>query len=121
MSKDKRIIIPDPYPETLGVSSLTIWVPADFRGDAEIVWWWPGKQADADKQRITCSAAFLLQGVFRDVRGTRPADHFDSRVVALVLHAFYRARIERAAQLEHAYELQHLTPEDLSPPTKDPK
>ena len=102
----KRICIPDPYPESIGVSTLTIWVPTDFRGDTEVVWWHPGKLADEDKQRMTCSAAWLLQGIFHDVRGTRPGNLFDARVVALVLHAFYRARIEAAARLEAAYQWQ---------------
>ena len=100
----KRHVIPDPYPETIGVSALTIWVPEDFRGDAEIIWWHPGKTADADKQRITCSANALLQGVFRDVRGPRPGELFDARVVALVIHAFYKQRILRAVQLEATYQ-----------------
>ena len=104
--KPKRHIIPDPYPETIGVTALTIWVPEDFRGDAEIIWWYPGKSGDEDKQRITCSASALLQGLFRDVRGTRPADRFDARIVALVVHAFYKQRILRAAQLEAAYQWQ---------------
>ena len=102
----KQHIIPDPFPETIGVTALTIWVPEDFRGDAEIIWWYPGKNSDEDKQRITCSTSWLLQGIFRDVRGARPADDFDARVVALVLHAFYRLRIEAAARLEAAYQWQ---------------
>lgn len=111
--KLKRHCIPDPYPETIGVSSLTIWVPEDFRGDAEIVWWYPGKSADSDRQRMTCSCGWLLQGVYHDVQGSRPrgdllassaAASFDARIVALVLHAFYRVRIEAAARLEAAYE-----------------
>lgn len=102
--RPKRHVVADPYPETIGVSALTIFVPEDFRGDAEITWWYPGKSRDEDRQRITCSASALLQGVFRDVRGARPGEKFDARVVALVLHAFYRARIERAARLEAAYE-----------------
>ena len=70
----KRHCIPDPYPETIGVTALTIWVPEDFRGDAEIIWWYPGKSSDEDKQRITCNANALLQGIFRDVRGARPGE-----------------------------------------------
>ena len=103
-----RIIIPDPYPETIGASALTIFVPSDFRGDAEIIWWWPGKSEDTDRQRVSCSATALLQGVFRDVSGPRPGALFDARVVALVIHAFYRARIETAARLEAAYQWQSL-------------
>jgi hypothetical protein len=99
-------VIADPYAESIGFSSLTIWVPEDFRGDAEIVWWYPGKTADEDKQRITCNTVWLLQGIFHDVHGARPGDKFDARVVALVLHAFYRARIEAAAKLEAAYEMR---------------
>ena len=110
--KPKRHCIPEPYPETIGVSSLTIWVPEDFRGDAEIVWWYPGKTADSDTQRMTCSTAWLLQGIFHDVRGARPlldrldkaSASFEVRVVALVLHTFYRVRIEAAARLEAAYQ-----------------
>ena len=108
----KRHVIPDPYPDTIGVTSLTIWVPEDFRGDAEIIWWCPGKTRDEDKQRITCSTSALLQGVFRDVRGGRPGDKFDARVVALVLHTFYRVRIEAAARLEAAYEWRSYPLED---------
>lgn len=100
----KRHVIPDPYPDTIGVSSLTIWVPEDFRGDAEISWWYPGKNADEDKQRMTCSTSWLLQGIFHDVRGTRPGTRFDARIVALVVHEFYKQRIQRAAQLEAAYQ-----------------
>lgn len=104
--KPKRHVIPDPFPETIGVTALTILVPEDFRGDIEVIWWYPGKTADADKQRMTCSCAWLLQGVFHDVKGARPGDRFDARIVALVLHAFYRARIEAAARLEAAYQWQ---------------
>lgn len=111
----KRHCIPDPYPETIGVTSLTIWVPDDFRGDAEIWWWYPGKTDDKDKQRLTCRAAWLLQGVFHDVRGKRPGRRFEARVVALVLHAFYRARIEAAARLEAAYQWQSYTYEKSDP------
>lgn len=108
----KRHVIPEPFPETIGVSSLTIWVPEDFRGDAEIVWWYQGRTADSDKQRMTCSTAWLLQGIFHDVRGSRPlldrldkaAASFEVRIVALVLHMFYRVRIEAAARLEAAYQ-----------------
>lgn len=111
----KRHCIPDPFPENIGVTALTIFAPDDFRGDVEIWWWYPGKSDDADRQRMTCSCAWLLQGVFHDVRGSRPredllgsaaAASFDARVVALVLHAFYRARIEAAARLEAAYQWQ---------------
>jgi hypothetical protein len=114
----KRHVIAEPYPETIGVSSMIIWVPEDFRGDAEIIWWYPGKTADTDKQRMTCSTSWLLQGIFHDVRGSRllldrltnsrvavPAS-FEVRVVALVLHTFYRVRIEAAARLEAAYQWQ---------------
>lgn len=99
MSATPRHILPDPYPETLGLDALTIFVPRDFQGDAEIVWHLPGKPRDEDRQRITCNSTALLQGVFRDVRGSRPGALFDARVVALVIHAFYRARIENAARL----------------------
>jgi len=109
----KRLCIPEPFPETIGVSSLTIWVPEDFRGDAEIIWWYPGKTRDEDKRRITCSATALLQGVFRDVRGARPGKMFDARIVALVVHEFYRQRIQRAAQLEAAYQWQSYPQEVL--------
>jgi hypothetical protein len=111
----KRHVIPEPFPETIGVSSMTIWAPADFRGDVEIIWWYPGKSADSDRQRMTCSCAWLLQGVFHDVRGSRPredllgpkaAASFDARIVAHVLHTFYRVRIEAAARLEAAYQWQ---------------
>lgn len=111
----KRHVIPDPFPETLGVSALTIFAPEDFRGDVEIWWWYPGKSDDADRQRMTCSCAWLLQGVFHDVRGSRPREDligsqavasFEARIVALVLHAFYRTRIEAAAKLEAAYQWQ---------------
>ena len=110
----KRHIIADPFPESIGVSALTIWVPEDFRGDAEIIWWYPGKSTDTDKQRITCRATALLQGVFYDVRGARPTadenlsalDQLTARVVALVIHEFYKQRIQRAAQLEAAYRWQ---------------
>jgi len=114
---DKRHVIADPFPETIGVSSLTIYAPQDFRGDAEIVWWYPGKTRDADKQRMTCNAVWLLQGIFRDVRGSRPLGDrlgegavalFDARVVALVIHAFYRHRIEAASKLEAAYQWRSL-------------
>jgi hypothetical protein len=113
-----RHIVADPYPEVLGFVVMTIFIPADFRGDTEIVWWLPGKKADGDKQRITCNTVALLQGLFRDVRGPRPGELFDgrvvdrpgelfdARVVALVVHAFYRTRIEAAARLETAYEWQ---------------
>ena len=119
--KPKRHVIADPYPETIGVTSLTIFAPVDFRGDVEVVWWYPGKGRDEDKQRMTCSCAWLLQGVFHDIRGSRPHDDllgfraaavFDARVVALVLHAFYRARIEAAARLESAYHWQSYPLED---------
>jgi len=112
--------IADPYPETIGVSALTIFVPSDFRGDAEIVWWYPRMSGDAHKQRMTCSANWLLQGVFRDVRGSRPLGDrfgvdavalFDARIVALVIHAFYRHRIEAACQLEAAYQWRSCPPE----------
>lgn len=111
----KRHAIPDPYPETLGFSAMTIFVPEGFRGDAEVIWWYPGKSADADRQRITCNANALLQGVFRDVRGERPSTLFDARVVALVLHTFYRLRIEAVARLEAAYEWRSYLPEDQTP------
>ena len=106
MTHPTRHVIPDPFPETIGCSALTIFAPEDFRGDVEIIWWYPGKSGDEDKQRITCSTTALLQGVFRDVRGARPGQMFDARVIALVLHAFYRARIEAAARLESAYQWQ---------------
>ena len=110
----KRHVIADPYPETIGVSAMTIIVPQDFRGDAEVIWWYPGKSDDANKQRITCNANALLQGIFRDVRGARPTadenlsalDQLRARIVALVVHAFYRLRIEAAARLEAAYQWQ---------------
>jgi len=119
MTMSRRHVIPDPYPETIGASALTIFAPEDFRGDAEIAWWYPGKNADADKQRMTCSCAWLLQGVFHDVRGSRPREDllgsraaaaFEARIVALVLHAFYRARIEAAAHLEAAYQWRSYQP-----------
>jgi hypothetical protein len=100
----RRCIIPDPCLETIGLGALTIFVPADFRGDAEIVWWRPGERRDEDRQRVACNSTALLQGVFRDVHGGRPGALFDARVVALVVHAFYRARIEAAGRLEVAYE-----------------
>ena len=110
----KRHVIADPYPETIGLSAMTIFVPEDFCGNAEIVWWYPGMSRDVDKQRITCSASALLQGVFRDVRGARPTadrhlsalDQLSARVVALVVHEFYKQRIQRAARLEDAYQWQ---------------
>jgi hypothetical protein len=110
MAATPRHILPDPYPETLGLAALTIFVPRDFRGDAEIVWHLPGKLLDEDRQRVTCNSTALLQGVFRDVRGSRPGALFDARVVALVLHAFYRARIEAAGRLEAAYQWQAYPP-----------
>ena len=101
----KRHIIPDPYPETIDVTALSIWMPDDFRGDVEIRWWYPGKGGDEHTQKLTCSAAWLLQGVFHDVRGSaRPSAAFDARIVALVIHDFYRLRIEAAARLEAAYQ-----------------
>jgi hypothetical protein len=112
-----RHTIADPYPETIGVLALTIFVQKDFRGEAEILWWYPGKMTDTEQQRMTCSAAWLLQGVFRDVRGSqlredrlaaKRAALFDARIVALVVHAFYRARIEAAANLEVPYQWQRL-------------
>lgn len=102
----RRHVLPDPYPETLGLAALTIVVPEDFRGDAEIVWQLPGK----DKQRITVNSTALLQGVFRGARGSRPGAPFDARVVALVVHAFYRARIKAAGRLEAAYQWQAYPP-----------
>jgi len=113
----KRHCIPDPFPETIGVSAMTIFVPDDFRGDAEIIWWYPGMSDDKYKQRITCSASALLQGVLRDVRGARPtadehlvaADQVGARAVALVVHAFYKLRIESAARLEAAYQWRSYT------------
>ena len=104
--RPKRHVIPDPFPETIGVTALTIWVPEDFRGDAEIIFWYPGKSSDEDTQRVLCNANALLQGIFRDVRGRRPGELFDARVVALVVHTFYRLRIEAAARLEAAYQWQ---------------
>jgi hypothetical protein len=106
----KRHIIADPYPESISVTALTIWVPEDFRGDAEIVWWYPGKSADEDTQRVLCNTSALLQGMFRDVRGPRPGGDFDARVVALVVHTFYRLRIEAAARLEAAYQWREYLP-----------
>lgn len=110
----KRHVIPEPFPETIGVSSMTIWVPEDFRGDAEIIWWYPGRTDDTDKQRMTCSTSWLLQGIFHDARGSRllldrlnskdASATFEARVVALVVHTFYRVRIEAAARLEAAYQ-----------------
>jgi hypothetical protein len=100
----------DPFPATLGLASLTIFVPKDFRGDAEIFWCLPGKILDEDRLRITCNATTLLQGVFYDVRGTRPGGTFDARVVALVVHAFYRARIEDVGRLEAAYQWREIKP-----------
>jgi hypothetical protein len=124
----KRHVIPEPYPETIGVSSMTIWVPEDFRGDAEIIWWYPGKARDEDKQRMTCSCAWLLQGVFHDVRGSRPredllgsraAASFDARLVALVVHTFYRLRIEAASRLEAAYQFRsYQTGGDVNAPSR---
>lgn len=99
----RYLTIPDPYPETIGLVAMTIFVPEDFRGDAKVVWWLPGRGPDENKMRLWCNANYLLQGVFRDVRGARPGELFDARVVALVVHAFYRARIERAGRLEAAY------------------
>ncbi len=104
MIKSKRHCIPDPYPETIGISALTIFVPEDFLGDAEVIWWYPGKGRDEDRQYLMCSASALLQGVLRNVGGARPDEQLVARVVALVLHAFYRSRIEAAARLEAAYE-----------------
>jgi hypothetical protein len=116
----KHHTIADPYAETIGLSSLTIKIPEDFRGDVEICWWIHGKTSDEDKQILTCSATALLQGLFRHIRGaSRPNVLFDARVVALVLHAFYRARIEAAAQLEAAYTWQPFATADLSPPRTD--
>lgn len=103
----RRHILYDPYPETLGLASLSIYVSEDFRGDTEIIWMLPD---DRDSQRITCSSTGLLQGLFRDVHGTRPGALFDARVVALVVHAFYRARIEAAGRLEAAYQWQSYPP-----------
>jgi hypothetical protein len=110
----KRHVIPDPFPESIGLSSLTVWVPEDFRGDAEVIWWYAGKTDDTDKQRLTCRTTALLQGLFYDVRGTGPRSQWDvpaldqlrARVVALVIHEFYKQRIQRAAQLEAAYQWQ---------------
>lgn len=116
MAGSPRHILPDPYPETLGFADLTIYVPSDFRGDAEIIWHLPGKPHDKDRQRILCNSTALLQGVFRDVRGlwgkleTRPGGLFDARVVALVVHAFYRTRIEAAGRLEASYQWQPYPP-----------
>jgi hypothetical protein len=112
--KPHQHVIADPFPESIGVSALTIWVPEDFRGDAEVIWWYLGKSADRDKQRITCRATALLQGLFYDVRGARPTadenldalDQLKARVVALVIHEFYKQRIQRAAKLEAAYQWQ---------------
>jgi hypothetical protein len=119
MTMKHRTVV-DPYSETIGLSSLIIKVPEDFRGDAEIRWWAIGKTADEDVQIFTCSATALLQGLFRHMRGaSRPNVLFDARVVALVLHAFYRARIEAAAQLEAAYTWQPFATVDLSPPRTD--
>jgi hypothetical protein len=67
-------VIAEPYPETIGVTALTIFAPEDFCGDVEITWWYPGKNHDADRQRMTCSYAWLLQGVYHDVRGSRPRE-----------------------------------------------
>ena len=112
----KRHVLADPYPDTIGLGSLTIYAPLDFRGDAEIIWWPPDMTRDEDRQRITCSCSALLQGVFRNVRvpwgkqDERPGAMFDARVVALVVHAFYRARIEAAAHLEAAYQWQSYPP-----------
>jgi hypothetical protein len=107
----RRHVIPDPYPETIGLAAMTIFVPEDFRGDVKIVWWLIGKDRDEDKQRITCSASALLQGVFRDVRGgAHSSEIMRTRVVALVVHAFYRARIEAAARLEAAYQWRPYPP-----------
>lgn len=109
--KPKRHVIADPFPENIGVTALTIFAPEDFRGDVEVWWWYPGKSDDADRQRMTCSCAWLLQGIFRHVGGSaRPGELFDARVVALVLHAFYRERIEAAAKLEAAYQWQSCPP-----------
>lgn len=126
----KRHVIADPFPETIGVTALTIWVPEDFRGDAEVIWWYPGKSADTDKQRIACRATALLQGLFYDVRGARPTadedlsalDQLKARVVALVVHAFYKHRIEQAARLEAAYQWQSypLKPTKPTPEKADP-
>jgi hypothetical protein len=97
----------DPYPETLGLAALTILVPEDFRGDAEIVWKLPKSH---DEPRITCNSNMLLQGVFCDVRGPRPGALFGARVVALVIHAFYRERIEAVCRLEAAYQWRSYPP-----------
>ena len=108
-SAPKRHVIADPYPETIGVSALTIFAPENFRGDAKIIWWYPGHDRDEDKRCMTCSCSWLLQGVFHDVQGHKlfhQKELFDARVVALVLHAFYRVRIEAAARLEAAYQWQ---------------
>jgi hypothetical protein len=110
MADAPRHILPDPYPETLGLAALTIFVPEDFRGNTEIIWWLPDKNPDEDRQRITCNSTALLQGVFRDVRGSRPGALFDARVVALVVHAFYQARIKTAGRLEAAYQWQAYPP-----------
>lgn len=128
------LLITDPYPETIGLAALTIFVPANFRGEVDICWWPLDKDAldkhttnerayrreiEADRQRTTCSTTALLQGVFHDVRdppggfdvrGPRPGALFDARVVALVIHAFYCGRIEAAAQLEASYEWKPLKP-----------
>jgi hypothetical protein len=110
------LVFHDPYPETVGLGSLTIYAPADFRGDARIVW---QLQTSNEERQLKCNAHALLQGVFRDVRGTRPETLFDARVVALVLHAFYRARIEEAARLEACYEWRVYT--DVSSTTQGPR
>lgn len=117
-TKPQRLTIPDPFPESIGLSSLTLWVPEDFRGDAEVIWWYAGKTEDKDKYRLTCRATALLQGLLYDVRGARrtadedlPAlDKLTARVVALAIHEFYKQRIKQAAQLEAAYQWQSYAP-----------
>lgn len=111
-------IIDDPHPKTIGLAALKIWAPKYFIGDAQIVWWPLG----GGTHQIRCSTIYLLQGVFHDVRSIDPAAPLSTlpasplsaplaaRIVALVVSAFYRARIEAAARLEAAYQWRPCPP-----------
>lgn len=120
-----QLSISDPFPASIGIASLTILVTEDFCGYAEIAWRGPRQEHPRQEHSITCRATPLLQGLFCDARGVASggltadealalSSQLGARVIALVIHEFYKQRIQHAAQLEAVYQWQpHMPKEGL--------
>lgn len=118
----KQLSISDPFPASISVASLTILVAEDFCGYAEISWRGLRHEHPRQAHSITCRATPLLQGLFCNARGVAgdglTADEalalgsqLGARVIALVIHEFYKQRIQHAAQLEAVYQWRSYEPE----------